>query len=242
MNISRLPGRKRFIFVSPHLDDAILSAGALIHNLSKSKKVEIITIFTEASKKSTAATGEFVKACHHKESGRLFNDRRAEDAKLCRHLKIGYLHLGFTDALWRDDYRSMKEVFADKMGSSIKEHNLEKSIAKKLIKAIGKENDAVIFAPLSIGNHIDHRIVNKICRDNFTNLIYWEDFPYSLKSSHQEELVKKNSLSCFEFDKDLHVKDGLIRFYSSQIPVLFPDNVIAVKKEKYYFNNLPHRE
>lgn len=235
MNITKLLKSENYIFISPHLDDAILSAGALIHYLSSSKKIKIITVFTKASKKNTDATEQFVRSCHHTNNGRLFFDRRKEDKKICQYLKVGHLHLGFTDALWRDSYRSMEEVFSSRINNTKKESDLEKLITRKLKKIVKNIEDAIIFAPLSIGNHIDHRMINKICRDNFVNTIYWEDYPYNLKSNPSEELVKKNSLSYFEFDQDLYVKDKLIRFYKSQIPSLFPDKLIPLKKERYHF-------
>jgi len=235
MNISKLVKSKQYIFISPHLDDAILSAGALINHLSSIGKVKIITVFTKSSKKKTKATEEFIRLCHYSNSDKLFFNRRKEDKKVCKYLKVDYLHLGFTDALWREGYRSIREVFLNKINNTKKEQNLEKLIIRKLKKTIKNKKNTVIFAPLSIGNHIDHRIINKICRDNFTNVIYWEDYPYNLKSSQAEELVKNNSLSNFEFDKNLYNKDKLIRFYKSQISMLFADQSIPLKKEKYYF-------
>lgn len=234
-NSSILGNYTDYIFISPHLDDAILSAGALINHLSSIGKVKIITVFTKSSKKKTEATEEFTRSCHHSNSSKLFLNRQEEDKKLCKYLKVDYLHLGFTDALWRDGYKSIKEVFSNKINGTKKEKDLEKLITRKLKKIIKNKKNTVIFAPLSIGNHTDHRMVNKICRDNFINVIYWEDYPYNLKSNPSEELVKKNSMSNFEFDKDLRSKDKLIRFYKSQISTLFADQSIPLKKEKYYF-------
>jgi len=223
-----------YYFISPHLDDAVLSAGGLITYLKDKGKVKIITIFTKTSAKISKPIKEFVRSCNHSNSKDLFREREKEDKKLCHYLKIGYLHLGFSDALWRDGYDSMKDIFEAKINSTKKEEDLEKSIIKKLKKIIKNTKNTTIFAPLSIGNHIDHRIVNKICRENYTNVIYWEDYPYNLKSSLSEELVKKNSLLYFEFNKNLDTKDNLIKFYKSQIPTLFEDKPINLKKEKYY--------
>lgn len=234
-DLSILGHYTNYIFISPHLDDAILSAAALIYDLKDKGKVKIITVFTETSKKNNATIRDFTKSCHHLNSRELFLDRRTEDKKICQYLKINYLHLGFIDALWRDSYNSIEEVFTNKINNTKKEQDLEKSIISKLKKIIKNNKNTVIFAPLSIGNHIDHRIINKICRDNYMNVIYWEDYPYNLRSGLSEELVKKNSLSSFEFNKNLIVKAKLIRFYKSQIFTLFTDKPILLKKERYYF-------
>lgn len=205
-----------YYFISPHLDDAILSAGGLIFDLKDNNKVKIITVFTKGNK--------------------LFLKRKEEDISVCKYLGIDYLHLGFADALWRNSYDSIEDVFSKQINSTKEEVDLEKIIIKKLKKIIKNAKNTTIFAPLSIGNHIDHRIVNKICRENFINVIYWEDYPYNLKSSFSEELVKKNSLLNFEFSKNLFIKDKLIKFYKSQIPILFGDKPIIIKKERYYFS------
>lgn len=226
---------KNYIFISPHLDDAILSAGGLIYELKDKKKIKIITVFTKASDKNNSSIQKYVRSCNRSNSRELFFDREKEDERLCQYLKINYLHLGFTDALWRNSHRSIKDVFNKKINSTKEEKDLEKKIVHKLKKAIKNEKGSIIFAPLSIGGHIDHIIINKICRENYTNVIYWEDYPYNLKSSFSEELVKKNGLSCFEFGKNLLIKERLIKFYKSQISILFNGNPIKLKKERYYF-------
>lgn len=209
-----LNNKKNYYFISPHLDDAILSAGALIYELKERGRVKIITIFTKGDK-------SFLK-------------RKIEDKNVCRFLKINYLHLDFIDALWRNSYRSMEDLFVKKVNSTKEEQNLEAAIVNKLKKTINNEK-GLVFAPLSIGNHIDHRIVNKICRDNFTDVIYWEDYPYNLKSKISSQFIKKNNLGCFEFKKNIFRKEKLIKFYSSQIQSLFGDKPIIIKKERYYF-------
>lgn len=198
-----LNNKKNYIFISPHLDDAILSAGALIYELKNKGRIKIITIFTKGDE--------------------LFFKRKIEDINVCKYLKIDYFHLDFTDVLWRNS------------SNLIEEKNLEKTIINRLKKSIKNNKDTIIFAPLSIGNHIDHRIINKICRDNYTNVIYWEDYPYNLKYKLSEVFIKKDNLSYFEYKKNLFIKEKLIKFYSSQIPSLFGDKPIILKKERYYF-------
>lgn len=214
--MDNLNNKRNYIFISPHLDDAILSAGGLIHYLKDKGKVKIITVFTKGDE--------------------IFSKRKIEDINVCQYLGIGYLHLGFIDALWRDSYNSMEDIYINKIISTKEEQYLEKAIIDKLKKTIDNNKYTVIFAPLSMGNHIDHKIVNKICQDNFTDVIYWEDYPYNLKSNLPKEFIKKNNLSCFEYKKNLFIKEKLIKFYSSQIPNLFGDKPIILKKEKYYFS------
>lgn len=228
--------KKKYYFISPHLDDAILSAGALIYELKNLGKVKIITVFTKAAKKITNSIQKFTQSCNCSNSNELFLNREIEDKKLCQYLKINDLHLGFTDALWRNSYNLMEDLFLKKINSTNEEQNLETMIIDKLKKTINNNKDVAIFAPLSIGNHIDHRIINKICKDNFTNVIYWEDYPYNLKTNLSAEFIKRNKLSCFEYNKNLFIKKKLIKFYKSQISNLFGIKPIILKKERYYLD------
>lgn len=201
--MDNLNNKKNYIFISPHLDDAILSAGALIYELKNKGRVKIITVFTKGDD--------------------FFLRRKKEDKNACHYLEIDYLHLDFTDVLWRNS------------SNLIEEKNLEKTIINRLKKSIKNNKDTIIFAPLSIGNHIDHILINKVCRDNYTNVIYWEDYPYNLKYKLSEVFIKKNNLSYFEYKKNLFIKEKLIKFYSSQIPSLFGNKPIILKKERYHF-------
>ncbi len=197
-----LNNKKNYYFISPHLDDAILSAGALIYELKERGRVKIITVFTKGDK-------SFLK-------------RKVEDKNVCRFLKVGYLHLDFTDVMWR------------KRTVIKKEEKLKKEITDKLMKIINDKR-GVVFAPLSIGDHTDHKMVSEICRDNLTDVIYWEDYPYNLKSKIAPPFIKRNNLSFFEYKKNLFIKEKLIKFYSSQIQSLFGDKPIILKKEKFYY-------
>jgi len=213
--MDNLNNKKIYYFISPHLDDAILSAGTLIYELKNRGMVKIITIFTKGDK-------SFLK-------------RKIEDKNVCRFLKIDYLHLDFIDALWRNSYSSMEDLFIKKVNSTKEEQNLEAAIVNKLKKTINNRK-GLVFAPLSIGNHIDHRIVNKICRDNFTDVIYWEDYPYNLKLNPMMEFIKNINRPYFEYKKNLFIKEKLIKFYRSQIPSLFNNKPIILKRERYYLN------
>lgn len=227
----------KIYFISPHLDDAILSAGALIYELKDTSKVAIISVFTKASNKNNKASLEFTRSCQYRDARELFSSRRRDDKILCQFLKIGCYHLGFVDALWRENFNSLKQVFRKRLNNNKNEQNLEKAIIKKLKKIIKNKEKSLIFSPLALGNHIDHIIVKRICEKNFADVIFWEDYPYNLKKQVSKDFIKKNKFSFFEFKKNLFIKEKLISFYKSQISLLFGDKPIVVKKERYYYHS-----
>ena len=89
-------------FISPHLDDAIFSAGGLINYLSDKTKVTIITVFTKAGPKPyTRFCKKFMKDCGFSDADIFFRERRSEDIEVCKSLGINFTHLGFADVAWR---------------------------------------------------------------------------------------------------------------------------------------------
>src|SRR4051812_22907832 len=89
------------LFVSPHLDDAVLSAGALIAELAQHQPVLVVTVFTEASVGPHGrAARSFLAACPIADAAELFAERRREDVDALRRLRARALHLGRTDALF----------------------------------------------------------------------------------------------------------------------------------------------
>lgn len=80
MKIGKMTNKYEAIFVSPHLDDAILSCGGLIAKLTKEKKrILIVTVFTKG----------------------INTVRIKDDMEVCKTLGADYLHLGFVDEVKR---------------------------------------------------------------------------------------------------------------------------------------------
>src|SRR3989304_10331904 len=77
------------LFISPHLDDAVLSAGDFILFLIEQKiPVTVITVFTKISPKPyTLSAKSFIRQCGYNDAELLFADRRNEDKEIFE--KIG---------------------------------------------------------------------------------------------------------------------------------------------------------
>src|SRR3989344_2696879 len=241
------------VFLSPHMDDAILSCGALITNLNKKTEIKIINVFTTVSEKlETKFARKFVAACGYKDSQKLFKDRKREEKKLFNKLGLKSTYLDFIDAAWRKKPESTSVKIASIINPEFI-HIYSKEVAvfsgivsridkdtmirveRKLLKLVGKIK-AVIFCPIGRGRHVDHIIIREICRKNFKNVVYWSDFPYSINSQVDIDFIKKNSLSSFSWDKNLENKEKLIREYKTQFNSLFPSGIILLIDEVYYFS------
>jgi hypothetical protein len=233
-----------FIFISPHLDDAILSCGQLIIDLCKlKKKITIITVFTKASANtSTPQAMEFLKLCGHNSAIELFNERAGEDMKISRYLKIKSIHLNQVDAAWRED-QNKKPIYKNRLiqmsgNVSPKDKKLVARVESKLKTIISKHKKALILGPCGIGGHIDHVIVSKILAKLPYPKLFWEDFPYNTKGIKRLLFFIFNTKfhRLFSVNNKSSEKERLIKDYKSQIPCLFPSGDIPDISERYYYS------
>lgn len=237
----------KFMFFSPHLDDAILSCGQLIIELlKKNADITVITVFTKTKTKTISPQGkQFLKQCGYKTSSKLYRDFNLEDKKVLKHLKVKYIHLGFTDAAWRTNeigkptYQNSDVQFSGNV--SVSDKKLIKDVSQKIKSIINKrKGETMIFAPLSIGSHVDHVIVKKALEKINVPAIYWKDYPYCLnkKLIKQYFLNNKNEIKYLKLSTLNHrSKNKLIMFYRSQLKSLFPTGRIKYSPEEYYLPN-----
>lgn len=247
-------------FISPHLDDAILSAGGLISYLASKTTVEVITIFTKPSPKPyTLSTKVFLKNCNFRDAEDLFNKRRLEDQYVFTKLNLNYHHLGFTDASWRKKinpnrilkvfskiipelihiypiYRNyLKKGVTSGHVSNEDEQNVT-LIKQKLNKIIKNKKNILIFCPIGIGLHVDHILVRNLCQNSFKNIIFWSDFPYSLTEKPDDNFIMLNNLKKLQSDKKINYKNTLISLYKTQVDAMFPEKNIPIINEVFYTN------
>ena len=88
------------LFLSPHLDDAVLSCGTL---LLRAPRATVVTVFTEAAPgPHTRAARSFLRQCAASGAEELFAERRREDVEVVEAAGgATAVHLGRRDALFR---------------------------------------------------------------------------------------------------------------------------------------------
>lgn len=234
-------------FVSPHFDDAALSAGALISYLAPKTRVTVINLFTSVhSSKPTLSAAAFVRQCGYASAKQLFSDRLAEDAGVFRPFGVKVVNLGFIDSLWRlkPDLSALEKFFGRYLPELIHiyptyrfhairgrvsrfDDGMAGQVAVRLKKLV-KEPSAVVFCPLGIGGHVDHLFTKNVCCGLFSKLVYWVDFPYSARQNFHSGF--HNSFSVPVNQKD---KTRLLRGYASQFSALFPDGRITQTSETF---------
>ena len=163
------------LFLSPHLDDAVLSCGGLIHQLARSGQRVLIRTFLAADPPPNLTETPLIRALHHKwkAGASPYETRRREDIAAAQTLGAGWEHLDLPDAPYRMSlagdmlYPSEASLFGD-IHPDDPLLNLDMDVSV-----------AMVYAPLGAGDHVDHRLVNQLGRMLPLNVIYYEEFPYS---------------------------------------------------------------
>jgi LmbE family N-acetylglucosaminyl deacetylase len=165
------------LFLSPHLDDVVLSCPAYIQRLVKEGiEVRIVTVFTEADPGSAA----------------LYRARRAEDRKAVRELGASATHLGFPDAPYRSPrYRDFCGIV---FGRAREYPGTRRLVADKIGELIARWRPLQVVSPLAVGNHVDHRLVRDaaLLAVKPEEWLFYEDRPYAFVREQVDHVLGRS--------------------------------------------------
>ncbi len=225
----------RWIFLSSHFDDVILSCGGLVWELVRSgREVEICTLC--AGNAPNGPLSDFARQLHEEWGTGVdaVSIRRSEDTAACQTVGATYRHLTNPDAIYRSlpDGTPLvkvdKDIFQDLPASEIP---LAKMLAKEL-HAIYPER-SVWVSPLSMGGHVDHRLCRAVAEYLDVPLWYYADFPYINRYNIPLSPWIQGAVDRFHIPVSV---DGLaawqagIACYASQISSFWTD-LAAMRKE-----------
>jgi LmbE family N-acetylglucosaminyl deacetylase len=176
----------RWIYLSPHLDDAALSAGGLIYDQVQSgTPVEIWTLMSGYPPEGEFS--QFAQLQHYMwgfpSAEAAVSARREEDRRAAGILGARPVHFDFLDCIYRRGSNG-EWLYSD---ISVPAHEedaaLPDQIASALLDRLQPEDTVV--CPLAIGSHVDHILVRQGAEKACLPLLYDIDMPYFL--SRQEE-------------------------------------------------------
>lgn len=150
------------VVVSPHLDDAVLCAGAgMAAARSRGIDVLVVTVFTAGA--AGTALSPFARA-FHRQCGlgdEAVVTRRHEDAVATAALDVGCRWLDVQDALYRAGHRGPRYVSDETLFGppDRADEHLETAVRAGLRSCIGAEDTVVL--PLSVGGHVDHVLARR---------------------------------------------------------------------------------
>ncbi len=247
--------------VSPHLDDAVFSAGGLISRLAGKTKVTVINVFTSCGKSNSSLSAKvFLKQCDYKSKEALFADRVKEDREIFTKLGVEVNYLDEVDALWRQKNNFPSKILGSvlpELGNVYPTYRFHISTGKvsrhdkKLIERLADKivsllpgDSYLVFSPIGIGKHVDHLVVRESClsvipRDK---LIFWTDFPYLLSHKVNRNFIKSQNISAFELETDTAKKISLCKkYYSQYSQVIKDDNSLKVSEMFYRYSFFAER-
>jgi LmbE family N-acetylglucosaminyl deacetylase len=228
------------LYLSPHLDDAVLSCGGQIAQLVRAgQAVRVVTVFAgDVPADAARAASPFVQELHTRwELGpNPSAGRRAEDRAALGILGARVTHQPFPDCVYRLGrmgaplYPTRDAIF----GAVAK---VEMSLIDEVVRALKRlrvPRDARVILPLTAGHHVDHQIVRAAgeqwCKlqaaGRRIQIAYYEDYPYAEQPDEVTAALDQDTLESesVELDEDaLAAKVAAIACYRSQISSFFAD-------------------
>ena len=174
----------RWIYISPHFDDAVLSCGGLIwEQARKGTHVEIWTIC--AGDAPPGPLSPLALACHQvwglAQAEEVVAARRIENQDAAAAVGAETVNFAIPDCIYRrsptGELLYPEEVFSIT-------HPFEKDLDATIAAAMASELQAedVVVSPLTIGGHVDHMMARRAAELLDRPLLYYADIPYLLNS------------------------------------------------------------
>jgi len=228
------------IYLSPHLDDAVLSCGGAIHRRAAAgDSVLVITFLTgEAAAHGVASALSPFALLQHSYWGDPPHPmalRRAEDVAALTLLKADWYHVGYLDAVYRADasgrwlYTDL-ETLTGQVQSGDPLASAQADLITQVLGFARHAADPVIYAPLGVGRHVDHQMVHTAARqlvDRGCRVAFYEDYPYADRPGATEAALATAGagdwrLEVIHLDTvDVAAQVKAVDYYRSQLGVLF---------------------
>ncbi len=174
----------RWIYISPHFDDAVLSCGGLIFEQTRQgTPVEIWTIL--AGDPPPGPLSEFARQNHAlwglpggKETVAM---RRAEDERASSLVGADLVHFDIPDCIYRRSPQG-QALYPETVISA--PHPADRKLPDRMAACLRSEllKDDILVCPLALGGHVDHVLVRQAVESLHQPLLYYADVPYLLNN------------------------------------------------------------
>lgn len=246
--------RGPYLVVSPHLDDGVLSCGALLTALRDTHQVTVATVFTEAAPPPYSLSARrYLRQCGADDAGELYRRRREEDRAVLAGIGAEAVHLGLTEALFRRPDRLTRarrlagrwlpelaltyptyrfHIVAGRPAPA--DRAVARRVAREIMALVAARRPGTVFLPMGFGGHADHLITREVGARLAGLAVYYADFPYAARETPDGAFAREHGLVAVERRAGLAAKQELIRGYRSQFRSLFPDGSVPSLPERYF--------
>ncbi|GHH84741.1 PIG-L deacetylase family protein [Streptomyces capitiformicae] len=223
MMISPLLARSA-LFVSPHWDDAVLSAGGLLAGRADADLAN--TLLTVFAKVPEPPFSEFARSFHR--ACGLGDDevqvRVTEDRAAATVLRARLVHGDILDAIYRREargnwlYDGEGKTFAPRAA----EDDVMSDVRALVAKTVRETSPDLILAPRAIGDHVDHVLVREaavsVGHEQGIPVLQWEDQPYALR---QHRILAPGGVDVAIGETAWSRRIAATEAYASQLRMLF---------------------
>lgn len=223
------------IVLSPHYDDAALSCGGLIAQLSAAGEYTVVaTLF--GGKPDYSQLSPFAQEIHGRPLAGAdpIDQRRAEERAALALLAAESRPGAFLDCIYRQEEAAARWLYASEAALFGPVDPADDALVQELAHCLAALAPAaprcVLYAPLAVGNHVDHQIARRSARllsDQGYTVWHYEDYPYitrepaGLAASLGEPGRWRSRLTPLS-PADALRKRAAVLAYASQLEVLFP--------------------
>ncbi len=235
----------RWIYISPHLDDAVLSAGGLIYEQACSgSKVEIWNVLCGIP--PTDELSPFAQVMHYQWGipavADLVRSRRLEDERACQIVGAKPVYFDYLDCIYRRGKNN------EWLYSYIYDppHEDEADFPAQIAESIAARLEPTdrLVCQLGLGSHVDHVLVRRAVELLQRQLLYYTDIPYLFKTPQEfgpcTAGMKENVYTISS--AGLGSWQDAISAYESQISSLFDDvDHMRSQIRQYWSENMGFR-
>jgi LmbE family N-acetylglucosaminyl deacetylase len=223
----------RWIYISPHLDDAVLSAGGLIYDQTRAgMDVEIWSFMCGFP--STEELSPFAQVLHYQwgipAAAEMIAARRVEDIKAASIVGAKTVHFDFLDCIYRRG-KNGNWLYSDVF---VPPHEDEEDLPARIAESISARLQPTdqLVCQLGLGSHLDHVLVRRAVELIHHPILFDVDIPYLF--NFPDELAFKTAGMKAKThritDSGLRSWQEAIAAYESQLSSLF-DSSAAMKEQ-----------
>ncbi len=228
---------RTYIYLSPHLDDAVLSCGGTIYTQAAAGgHVAVATFFTASPADETATPFSRELKLRWGNVTDSVAMRRAEDLAAVAGLGADAVHLDFLDCIYRQNpatgapyYVTRDDIFGDVHPAEAGWPPLGLAALRAAVDLVP---EAVIYAPLTVGHHVDHILVQQVARTLQSagyDVRYYTDYPYARDTAGIAEALARcghpsaRPQSVAFGEAAMEAKIAAVGCYASQLSTFWPD-------------------
>ena len=247
------------VYLSPHLDDAVLSCGGRLHRQVRAGRRPLVITLFAGLPPGEVELSSFAKSLHARWGNNLREvvaARWIEDQAALAALGVDYLRLDYPDCIYRGRGRAGRPGFSDDSDwyypseESLfgpvhpAEEYFPTELAATLCEFIPPAEGATLLAPLTVGNHVDHQLTfaaATILRAQGWHVRFYEEYPYVEREGGAAAALAARGAQHWApgvaslDEEDLVAKVRAIACYESQLEVLFGSAEAMPDRVRSYF-------